>query len=274
MYEDQPPFGADDKCRALYFGSHPLGRSVLGTAESIGDLPVEAMRDYFRRRYSPGNIVLAARGPDRFRRAGGRGRAVLRRLGAGRRRAATLEPAARRDGFQVLHKEIGHAAVRAAAGRRPGRRRRRPLRRQAAGHRARRRLGQPALLGTGRSGPGRTRQPQPLRVPGRRHDDDLHELRARAGGRQSAADPRRLPPAPRPRASRRPNWSRRRARSARASCFPASGPAGGCSPSAATGSTAASTARSTTELDAVAAVTLDESDGRAWRSIRSPAPPP
>ena len=62
MYEDQPPFGADDKCRAPFYGSHPLGRSVLGTAESVGGLPVEAMLDYFRQRYSPGNIVLAGAG--------------------------------------------------------------------------------------------------------------------------------------------------------------------------------------------------------------------
>ncbi len=66
MYEDQPPFGADDKCRAAHFGRHPLGRSVLGTAESVGGLPVEAMRSYFARRYSPGNIVLAAAGRINF----------------------------------------------------------------------------------------------------------------------------------------------------------------------------------------------------------------
>lgn len=62
MYEDQPPFGADDKCRALYYGPHPLGRSVLGNVQTIGALSAEAMRDYFRRRYSPGNIVLAGAG--------------------------------------------------------------------------------------------------------------------------------------------------------------------------------------------------------------------
>jgi predicted Zn-dependent peptidase len=62
MYDDQPPFGADDRCRAGYFGRHPLARSVLGTTESIQSLPVEAMREYHRRRYSPGNIVLAATG--------------------------------------------------------------------------------------------------------------------------------------------------------------------------------------------------------------------
>jgi predicted Zn-dependent peptidase len=62
MYDDQPPFGADDRCRAAFFGSHPLARSVLGTVESIERLPVEAMRDYHRRRYAPGNMVLAATG--------------------------------------------------------------------------------------------------------------------------------------------------------------------------------------------------------------------
>jgi predicted Zn-dependent peptidase len=69
MYEDEPPFGAFDKCEALHFGSHPLGNSVLGTVESITDLSVDAMRDYFRRRYSPGNIVLVGTGRidfDRF----------------------------------------------------------------------------------------------------------------------------------------------------------------------------------------------------------------
>lgn len=67
MYDDQPPFGADDRCRAAFFGRHPLARSVLGTVQSIEALPVEAMRDYHRRRYAPGNIVLAATGAVDFR---------------------------------------------------------------------------------------------------------------------------------------------------------------------------------------------------------------
>ncbi len=62
MYDDQPPFGADDRCRAAFFGTHPLAASVLGTVESITALDVEAMRDYHRRRYAPGGIVLAASG--------------------------------------------------------------------------------------------------------------------------------------------------------------------------------------------------------------------
>lgn len=68
MYADQPPFGADDRVRAMHFGRHPLGRSVLGTVESISDLKVDAMRDYFQRRYSPRNIALVAAGQVDFER--------------------------------------------------------------------------------------------------------------------------------------------------------------------------------------------------------------
>ncbi|HZZ27635.1 MAG TPA: pitrilysin family protein [Pirellulales bacterium] len=62
MYDDQPPFGVDDKCRAAFFGDHPLSRSVLGTAESVGGLQVDQMRKYFERRYCPRNIVLVGSG--------------------------------------------------------------------------------------------------------------------------------------------------------------------------------------------------------------------
>ena len=62
MYEDQPPFGADDKVKAAFFADHPLARSVLGTIESITNLRVDAMRAYFRRRYSPANIALVGAG--------------------------------------------------------------------------------------------------------------------------------------------------------------------------------------------------------------------
>jgi len=61
-YEDQPPFGAHEKCMAAHFGTHPLSRSVLGTATSVGRLTRDQMMDYFRQRYSPRNIVLVAAG--------------------------------------------------------------------------------------------------------------------------------------------------------------------------------------------------------------------
>ncbi len=62
MYEDEPPYGAYEKCMAAHFGPHPLGRSILGTIESVSGLTPEAMRRYFDQRYSPQNIVLAAAG--------------------------------------------------------------------------------------------------------------------------------------------------------------------------------------------------------------------
>lgn len=104
MYEDQPPFGADDKVRVLYFDSHPLGHSVLGTAESIGRLSVEAMRDYFHHRYSPANIALAAAGRIDFDRLVA---AVERQCGSWPRVATerVIQPCAARDGFQVLRKD-------------------------------------------------------------------------------------------------------------------------------------------------------------------------
>jgi len=68
MYEDQPPFGADDKCRALFFGRHPLGRSVLGTRRSISEMTAQMLRAYHQHHYAPNNIVLAAAGRVDFAR--------------------------------------------------------------------------------------------------------------------------------------------------------------------------------------------------------------
>jgi predicted Zn-dependent peptidase len=61
-YDDQPPYGAYEKCMAAFFGEHPLGKSVLGTAESVGALKRDQMLAYFDERYSPRNMVLAAAG--------------------------------------------------------------------------------------------------------------------------------------------------------------------------------------------------------------------
>ena len=62
MYEDQPPFGVDEKWRAFFWKGHPLARSVLGTLDSVGNLSVESMREYFERRYGANNVVFVACG--------------------------------------------------------------------------------------------------------------------------------------------------------------------------------------------------------------------
>ncbi|MBA63054.1 MAG: peptidase M16 [Planctomycetaceae bacterium] len=61
-YDDQPPFGAHEKALAYHFQQHPLGRSVLGTRETVGQLRRDQMLNYFNLRYSAGNIVLAMAG--------------------------------------------------------------------------------------------------------------------------------------------------------------------------------------------------------------------
>ncbi len=61
-YDDQPPYGAHEKCMEAYFQGHPLGRNILGTVESVSGLTCESMHRYFQQRYSPGNITLVATG--------------------------------------------------------------------------------------------------------------------------------------------------------------------------------------------------------------------
>lgn len=62
MYADQPPFGGYEKIMEKFFGSHPLGQSVLGTVDSVSGLTAEKMKEYFESRYCPSNIALAAAG--------------------------------------------------------------------------------------------------------------------------------------------------------------------------------------------------------------------
>ncbi len=62
MYLDNPMSVAYEAAKAAHFGKHPLGNSILGTVESITALRADQMREYFARRYSPSNIVLAFAG--------------------------------------------------------------------------------------------------------------------------------------------------------------------------------------------------------------------
>lgn len=61
-YDDQPPYGGHEKSMTAFFGEHPLGNSVLGTQQSVGDLAQDQMMAYFEKRYSPTNMTLVATG--------------------------------------------------------------------------------------------------------------------------------------------------------------------------------------------------------------------
>lgn len=62
MYRDMPPFRLHDGLMAAHFDGHPLSRPVLGTRESITELRIERMKEYFLSRYCPSNMTLAATG--------------------------------------------------------------------------------------------------------------------------------------------------------------------------------------------------------------------
>src|SRR5215212_6857364 len=62
LYQDRPNFTVMDEARTAFYGGHPLGNSVLGTAQSITALQRDQMHDYFNRRYSPNNLSLVLTG--------------------------------------------------------------------------------------------------------------------------------------------------------------------------------------------------------------------
>ncbi len=60
--EDQPYNRTYRRMMQTYFGDHPLGHDVLGTPESIRNMRIEQMRDYWQRRYAANNMILAIAG--------------------------------------------------------------------------------------------------------------------------------------------------------------------------------------------------------------------
>ena len=104
MYEDQPPFGADDKCRAAHFGEHPLGRSVLGDDRQRVGVAGRGDAGLFRPPLRAGQYRVGRGGANRFRGPGGHGGKGLRRLGAGCPPTETITPVAPHAGFEVIAK--------------------------------------------------------------------------------------------------------------------------------------------------------------------------
>ncbi|HEY4033452.1 MAG TPA: pitrilysin family protein [Ktedonobacteraceae bacterium] len=60
--EDQPYNITYRRMMQTYFGDHPLGHDVLGTRESIRDMHIEQMREYWKKHYAANNIILSVAG--------------------------------------------------------------------------------------------------------------------------------------------------------------------------------------------------------------------
>ncbi len=170
MYEDQPMWSAYDNAKRIYFAEHKLGNSILGT-------PAEHHRPDAR----PDARLLPAplRGAEHHRRprpaisigraswtwsrsiaaTGRRGRSAANGVRETQRFGSVRGDDARTKVMQehVFLISPGPPADFAAA-----------PRRRSAGHGRRRRFRQPAVLGAGRSRPGRLRRLQLPRVRRRR----------------------------------------------------------------------------------------------------------
>jgi len=62
MVEDLPEEHVHVLAGRTFWDGHPLGRSILGTRETVSALDSASIRRFFRRRYQPGRIVIAAAG--------------------------------------------------------------------------------------------------------------------------------------------------------------------------------------------------------------------
>jgi predicted Zn-dependent peptidase len=62
MYEDDPQDRVFDLLGEAVFGSHPLGRPVIGTAAVVGAATTGQLRAFHAERYLPQSIVIAAAG--------------------------------------------------------------------------------------------------------------------------------------------------------------------------------------------------------------------
>ncbi len=72
MHADEPADQASEQSAALLFPRHPLGREVLGTEVSVGDMSAERIREFFAAHYRPGNMAVAVAGDIEHDRGGRR----------------------------------------------------------------------------------------------------------------------------------------------------------------------------------------------------------
>jgi predicted Zn-dependent peptidase len=62
MYEDDPQDRVFDVLGEAFFGTHPLGRAVIGRAEVVGAVTREQLRAFHGERYTPARVVISAAG--------------------------------------------------------------------------------------------------------------------------------------------------------------------------------------------------------------------
>ncbi len=62
MHDDDPGDVVHDLFTGALFGAHPLGRPVIGTVDTITAMTRDQIHGFYRDRYTPANLVVAAAG--------------------------------------------------------------------------------------------------------------------------------------------------------------------------------------------------------------------
>ncbi|MEV0152275.1 pitrilysin family protein [Micromonospora sp. NPDC050686] len=62
MHDDEPGDEVHDLFARAIYGDHPLGRLISGTEETVTPMTRRQIQGFYRRRYTPPNIVIAAAG--------------------------------------------------------------------------------------------------------------------------------------------------------------------------------------------------------------------
>ncbi len=62
MHDDDPGDVVHDLFSGAIFNGHPLGRPVIGTVDTITAMTRDQIHGFYRDRYTPGNLVVAAAG--------------------------------------------------------------------------------------------------------------------------------------------------------------------------------------------------------------------
>ena len=62
MHDDEPDDEVHDLLAHAIYGDHPLGRLVSGTTQTVGALRRQQIHGFYRRRYTPPNMIVTAAG--------------------------------------------------------------------------------------------------------------------------------------------------------------------------------------------------------------------
>src|SRR5438132_2702708 len=62
MDEDNPDYLVHEIFTQSFWQDHPLGKPILGTKETVRNFEQPLLRDYYGKRFSPGNLIISAAG--------------------------------------------------------------------------------------------------------------------------------------------------------------------------------------------------------------------